>query len=297
MIDAIRRKRRTRSPGVGVGSRRRARSVAVMASDVLAPLLDLPGVADAVARARANVDSVLWDRAIRNRAADVVAGSRLRGGWASAAIDGAEVRPDALVSGDALDDSPIGRVVAASLAVQGEIPHLVDLVGRAPLQALTRLHAVAGSALVDAAERGFPRRDEVADDPLRLGALPSAAQASARMTALAHVLTVPTTAPALVVAAVAHAEIAVTRPFAWGSGLVSRAMTRLVLAARGVDPDGLSVPEAGLFAAGRTAYADALRAYATGAPDGVAQWLILHADTVRVGADESRRILADLPPA
>jgi len=27
----------------------------------------------------------------------------------------------------------------------------------------------------------------------------------------------------------------------------------------------------------------------------VAEWLVLHADAVRVGADESRRILADLP--
>lgn len=71
-------------------------------------------------------------------------------------------------------------------------------------------------------------------------------------------------------------------------------MTRLVLASRGVDPDGLTVPEAGLWAAGRPAYAAALRAYAQGTPDGVGQWLVLHADTVRVGAAESRRILADL---
>jgi Fic family protein len=264
-------------------------------SDVLAPLLDLPGVADAVERARSSVDGVLWDRAVRARAADVVAASRLRGGWASAAIDGAEVRPDALVSGDALDGSPIGNVLAAALAVQAEVPSLVDLVDRAPLQALSRLHAVASAGWVPDDDRGRPRRDEIVDDPLRLGAPPAAAQASARMTALSVVLTVPTTVPALVVAAVAHGEVAVTRPFAWGSGLVARAMTRLVLAARGVDPDGLTVPEAGLYAAGRSAYAEALRAYASGAPKGVASWIVLHAETVRVGADESRRILADLP--
>ena len=262
---------------------------------MLAPLLDLPGVSEAVSRARDSVDAVLWDRPIRARAAEVVAASRLRGGWASAAIDGAEVRPDALVSGDALDDSPIGRVVAAALAVQAETPRLVDLVDRAPLQALSRLHAVAAAGMVADEDRGRPRRAEVADDPLRLGALPVAGQASARMTALSVVLTVPTSAPALVVAAVAHAEVAVTRPFAWGSGLVARAMTRLVLAARGVDPDGLTVPEAGLFAAGRSAYAEALRAYATGDPAGVAQWLVLHAETVRVGANETRRILTTLP--
>ena len=262
---------------------------------MLAPLLDLPGVVEAVDRARSAVDGVLWDRGVRARAAEVVAGSRLRGGWASAAVDGAEVRPDALVSGDALDGSPIGRVVAASLALQAEIPSLVDLVDRAPLQALSRLHAVVAAGMVPDDERGRPRRDRVADDPLRLGSPISAPQASARMTALAALLSVPTTVPALVVAAVAHAEVAVTLPFSWGSGLVARAMTRLVLGARGVDPDGLTVPEAGLYAAGRPAYAEALRSYASGDPSGVGRWVVLHADTVRVGADESRRILADLP--
>ncbi|MGD9956134.1 MAG: oxidoreductase, partial [Candidatus Nanopelagicales bacterium] len=113
-----------------------------MPTDVLAPLLDLPGVADATTSARDAVDQVLWDRAVRARAGEIVGSSRMRGGWASAAIDGAEVRPDALVSGDALDGSPIGRVVAAALAVQVETPLLVDTFGRAPLQALSRLHAV-----------------------------------------------------------------------------------------------------------------------------------------------------------
>jgi hypothetical protein len=262
--------------------------------DPLAPLVDLPGVADAVDRARSAVDGVLWDREVRAKVGDVVAGSRLRGAWASAAIDGAEVRPDALVSGDVLDGSPIGRVVAASLALQAEIPTQVDAFGRAPLQVLSRLHTVVASGFVDVDARGRLRTDPLADDPLRLGGLPDADEVSRRITVLAGVLTRPTAAPALVVAAVAHAEVAVTRPFAWGSGLVARSLTRLVLAARGVDPDGVTVPEAGLFAAGRSAYAEALRSYATGDPDGVARWLVLHAETVRVGADESRRILADL---
>jgi hypothetical protein len=263
-------------------------------TDVLAPLADLAGVAEALDRARAAVDAVLWDRPIRAKADEVVAASRMRGAWASAAMDGAEVRPDALVSGDALDDSPIGRVVSASLALQVELPHQVDLLGRAPLQVMSRLHAVVAAGFADDHDRGRIRTVAVADDPLRLGAMPDAAGASARMTALASLLTRPTSAPALVVAAVAHAELAVVRPFAWGSGLVARSMTRLVLAARGVDPDGLTVPEAGLFAAGRPAYAAALAAYARGDADGVAQWLVLHADTVRVGAEESRRIIADL---
>jgi hypothetical protein len=263
-------------------------------TDLLAPLLDLPGVADAVTAARDAVDEVLWDRGVRARAGEIVGASRMRGGWASAAIDGAEVRPDALVSGDALDGSPMGRVVAAALAVQTEIPLLVDTFGRAPLQALSRLHAVAATGFVPDDERGRLRTTDTADDPLRLGGLPPYADASRRTTQLAAVLTAPTEAPALVVAAVAHGEMAVLRPFPWGSGLVARATTRLVLATRGLDPDGLTVPEAGLYAAGRPAYAEALRAYASGDPDGVAQWIVLHAETVRVGAAETRRILADL---
>jgi len=263
--------------------------------DVLAPLADLSGVADAVGRARDAVDAVLWDRAVRARAADVVAGSRLRGAWATAAIDGAEVRPDALVSGDALDGSPMGRLVAAALAVGAETPRQVEVFARAPLQAVSRLHAVVAAGFVDDDARGRLRTDSLADDPLRLGSLPPADEAARRTTAWASLITAPTQAPALVVAAVVHGELAVTRPFAWGSGLVARAATRLVMAARGVDPDGLTVPEAGLWAAGRPAYAGALKAYATGTPDGVAEWLVLHADAVRVGADESRRILADLP--
>jgi len=263
-------------------------------ADLLAPLADLPGVADAAARARDAVDAVLWDRGVRARAADVVAGSRLRGAWATAAIDGAEVRPDALVSGDALDGSPIGRVVAAALAIEAEVPRQVEVFARAPLQAVSRLHAVVAAGFVADDERGRLRTDDVADDPLRLGGLPAAAEASRRTTTWASLVVAPTQAPALVVAAVVHGELAVTRPFSWGSGLVARAATRLVLAARGVDPDGLTVPEAGLWAAGRPAYAGALRAYASGTPEGVAEWLVLHADAVRVGADEARRILADL---
>ncbi|MBI1378813.1 MAG: oxidoreductase [Frankiales bacterium] len=266
-----------------------------MATDPLADLAALPGVEAALAAARDRVDAVLWDRAVRARAAEVAAGSRLRGAWASAALDGAEVRPDALVSGDALDGSPIGRVVAASLALQAEVPSQADLLGRAPLQVLSHLHAVVSAGFVPDAERGRPRGGSDVDDPLRLGPAPSPAEASARMTALGRLLAAPTSAPAMVLAAVVHAEVAVVRPFAWGSGLVARSLSRLVLAARGVDPDGLTVPEAGLFAAGRPAYTSALTAYAGGDPEGLARWLVLHADCVRVGAEESYRILRDLP--
>jgi Fic family protein len=185
-------------------------------------------------------------------------------------------------------------VIAVALTLQAEIPRNVDSFSRAPLQVLSHLHAVVATDF-DPSQRGRLRTDHHADDPLRLPDLPSPAETSARISALARLLTIPTSAPALIVAGIAHAEVAAVRPFAWGSGLVARAMTRLVLAARGVDPDGLTVSEAGLHAAGRSRYVSALRGYQSATPEGLAEWLILHADAVRVGADESRRIFADLP--
>jgi hypothetical protein len=111
------------------------------------------------------------------------------------------------------------------------------------------------------------------------------AQAAARRLAtLAATLTAPTQAPALLVAGIAHAELAVVRPFAWGSGLLARASVRLVLASRGVDPSLFSIPEHGMLELGRPAYVAALRAYASGTADGVRDFLVWHATAVALGA-------------
>ena len=79
-------------------------------------------------------------------------------------------------------------------------------------------------------------------------------------------LTAPTRAPALVVAAVVHGEVATMAAFPVGAGLVARAASRLTLAARGLDPGAVSVPEVGHLELGRTAYLDALQGYAGGGP-------------------------------
>jgi hypothetical protein len=120
-------------------------------------------------------------------------------------------------------------------------------------------------------------------------------EASARLRGIAALLTTPTEAPALALAAVVHAEIAVPQPFDWGSGLLARATTRLVLRAKGVDPDGWSIPEAGLRLLGRPKYVAALRAYASGESDGVARWLVLHAQAVAAGARAAGELVPDLP--
>lgn len=244
--------------------------------DPLAALATDESVSAAVTAAREEVDAVLWRRDVRAAAAEVAAASVQRGARDSAAIDGADVA--------VVEDSPMGRVLDASLRVTGAVPASVDVFTTAPLQALAQLHALAAVGFVPTDELGRPRAGDVADDPLSLGDLPPARIAADRLALLATVLTTPTQAPALVVAAIAHAEVAVTRPFAWGSGLLARAMTRLVLASRGVDPSLFSIPEHGMLEQGRPAYVRALRSYASGTPDGVADFIVWHATSVAMGA-------------
>ena len=93
----------------------------------------------------------------------------------------------------------------------------------------------------------------------------------------------------------AHAEVAALRPFGWGSGLVARALIRLVLAQRGVDPEFLVAPEVGLRSVGRPAYVRAVRGYAEGTPEGVAAMLRLVAGAVERGAREPVTWLDDGP--
>jgi len=245
-------------------------------ADPLAILAAIPEVDAAAAAARQEVDALLWRRDVRNAAEAVASASIQRGGRDSAALDGADV---ALV-----EDSPMGRVLDAALRVTAAVPTQVDVFGSAPLQAWAHLHAVVATGFVPDEELGRPRAGDTADDPLNLGGRPSAREAADRLALLARMLTTPTQAPALVVAAVAHAEVAVLRPFSWGSGLLARATTRLVLAARGVDPSLFSIPENGMVELGRPSYVKALRGYTTGTREGVAEFLVWHSAAVAAGA-------------
>jgi len=245
-------------------------------ADPLAGLASIPQVVEAATAAREEVDALLWRRDIRGAAAEVASASRQRGARDSAAIDGADV---ALV-----EDSPMGRLLDASVVLTAAVPTQVDVFATAPLQALAHLHALVAHGFVPPEELGRPRSGDVADDPLHLGGLPPARAAAERMTLLARTLTTPTVAPALLVAAVAHAEIAVLRPFSWGSGLLARAVTRLVMAERGVDPSLFSIPENGMVELGRSSYVRAVRAYVTGTREGVTEFCVWHSAAVAAGA-------------
>lgn len=241
-------------------------------TDPLAPLLDLDGVADAVADARSAVDKMLGDRQLRRRSADVSAESSVRGAWASAWLAGAEVSLDDVRSGAAIDDP----VVQGALRTQAEIGVLADTWSRAPRQALARLHAVAAADLVaDRASLGRP-----------------AVEAASRLDTLALVLT-STSVPAVVIAAIVHAELLSLDAFAPVSGLVARAGVRLTLVDRGLDPKSLAVIEVGHREL-RAEYDQALAAYATGTPAGIAEWIRHQADAVVAGTREAAAITAAL---
>jgi hypothetical protein len=236
-------------------------------ADPLAPLLDLPGVANGVDRTRAAVDGLLGNRTLRRRSADVSAESALRGAWASAALAGEPVELADVRSGAAADRP----LVQGALRAQSAIGALADTWTRAPRQALARLHALAAADLLGADELGRPR--------------PGTAD---RLDTLAAVLAA-TSAPAVVVAGIVHGELLGLDAFPPVSGIVARAAVRLTLVERGLDPKSLVVVEAGHRELG-PAYDEALAAYRTGTPAGIGTWLGHCADALVAGARESTAV-------
>src|SRR5215207_827133 len=79
-------------------------------ADPLLPLLDLPGVPEALAGAREAVDRLLTHRLLRRRSAEVSSESALRGARASAALAGREVTLSDLRSGAASDPAVQGAL-------------------------------------------------------------------------------------------------------------------------------------------------------------------------------------------
>lgn len=227
----------------------------------------------AVTEARNAIDSLLFDRRLRNADSQAVTDLKLAAGAASAALDGADAP---------VDDSPMGRMVAAHQAVVAECTHLVDVVTSAPAQAFARLHLVA-SAWRDLKEdeRGRPRSSAEFDDPLHLGVKATAEEARIYLFDVSRLFTHSSDVPALILAARAHALLAIHAPFATDSTVVARAAARLMLMSRGVDPDGLIPVESGLLKIGRNAYVKALREFAQG---NELDWIVLHAQAAHEGA-------------
>lgn len=289
--------------------------------DLLAPLAGLPGVAEAVDRARVACEELRWHEAFRRRWREVRAEADVRAARGSAAVDGARVPLEAvrgLAVGGPVDAA--GREVASGASddprgdragALADLPADLRLAAGAlrattlaatwrsdlgasaerPLppfaELLARLHTAATAGWLPSQEVGRVRTAAPRD--LRgLGPAPDGAEVAGRLALLGRAVA-SSSAPALVVAAVVHAELLTVRPFAAGNGLVARAVFRLLLAARGLDPTGAVVPEAG-WAAAPNPYLAAAARFATGTPEGVAGWVAACADAVVAGADEGRRV-------
>jgi hypothetical protein len=235
-----------------------------MPADPLAWLVNLEGVPSAYAAARDGIDVLLRDRGLRRTSPDLTAESLLRGAHASAVLEGSASSLEEVRDG-AGDD-----VAQAALRVSTELLSLVPVVNRSPLQALARIHALAGAGTVDDDQLGRPRGEEAAE----------------RVQGVAQALVASSEVPALLTAAMVHAELLTAAPFASHNGIVARATERLVLAARGVDEKSLVVPEAGHLA-NRAAYESNLQGYAEGGPAGVHAWALYAAEAFVAGAEAS----------
>jgi hypothetical protein len=235
-----------------------------MSADPLAWLTSLEGVPSAYASARDGIDVMLRDRGLRRTSPETTAESLLRGALASAVLEGSASGTTDVREGGG------DEIARAAVRISAELLSLTPVLTRSPLQALARIHALAAVGSLPEDRLGRPR-DEASSERLR---------------ALARLLTAPTSAPALLVAALVHADLATAAPFASHNGLVARAAERLVLVARGVDEKSLVVPEAGHLAL-RAAYESNLRGYRDGGQAGVHAWLLYGAEAFAAGAEAS----------
>lgn len=233
-------------------------------TDPLAWLTDLEGVRSAYAGTRDGIDVMLRDRGLRRTTPEMTAESLLRGAHASAVLEGSGATLEEVRAGTA------DEVAADAVRLSASMLALAPLIKTAPLQAIARLHTVVGSAALPDEQLGRPRDAASAD----------------RLRGVAELLLSGTEAPALLVAAIAHADVATAAPFASHNGIVARALERLVLVARGVDAKSLVVPEAGHLTH-RAAYESNLRAYADGGPSGVHAWALYGAEAFSAGAEAS----------
>lgn len=223
----------------------------------------LEGVPSTYQSTRDSIDAVLRDRGLRRSTPEDTARSLLIGAWASATLEGSSYELDELAEGGG--DATAKGVVRMSTQLLGQLPTWRT----SPIQVLARLHSLAASGSVADADLGQPV------NPAGV----------ARLTKLGELLKQRTEAPALVVAALVHAEIIAAGAFISHNAVVARGAERLVMMERGVDPASVTVPEAGhvLDAPG---YFAMLEAYATKA-NGVHQWLLWAADSYARGAEAS----------
>lgn len=239
-------------------------------ADPLAPLVELPGVADAVARAREAVAKAHAHPVNRRGWPATAAEASVRAARASAALDGGE----AGLPADGVVSDP---VLAGALRVAEELGRLLPVWRSAPLQALARLHVLAATDLVPVADR-----DAVLGRPRTMGGVTERLELLGRLVGTSSV-------PAPVLVAVVHGELLAVSPFELANGVVARAAARLTGLSTGLDPKGLAVPEVGHLRRGKE-YQEAAAGFAAGTRDGLARWLLHCCAAWELGGREAESI-------
>lgn len=250
-----------------------------MTADPLAPLMELPGVAEASDRAREALGRAHRHRANLRGWPVTAAEASLRAARASSVLDGGPVRFENLADHSGVSDPVFGGALRVAQELEGGAGLVVRTWQRAPLQALARLHMLAAADLADDDHLGRPRSD---------------AELGPRLALLADIVSGRSQVPAPVIAAVAHGELLTLKPFGSADGVVARAASRLVTIATGLDPHGLGVPEVSWMRKPGD-YRSAASEFAEGTPRGVGAWIVLCCRALQAGAQEALSIAESLP--
>lgn len=250
--------------------------------DPLSNLLSIPSVVSDCQTTLKAIDELMWNRTVRRHKDALIPYTRRIAGFATAALDGAQMPKDPTMEPEV---SPMGSLADQGLLVTAEADLQRFAFRTEPLKVLARLHTFVSTD----DDRGRPRTTNYVNDPLRLGSLPPHEVLQERMSQLVD-LVIESKAPSILVAAIAHAELATLRPFTQGSYLVARASTRLILAARDVDNDGLVMSEYGAFLLGRPAYVKALTGYISGTQEGVASWVAWQGQAIQRGIEMAKEL-------
>lgn len=178
-----------------------------MTADPLAPLIELPGVAEASDRVRDALGRAHRHRANLRGWPVTAAEATLRAARASSVLDGGPVRFEDLADSSGVSDPVFGGALRVAQALEGGGGALIGVWQRSPLQALARLHMLVAADQVDDEQLGRPRADP---------------EFGPRLELLVELVTGRTQVPAPVVAAVAHGELLTLKPFGSADGVVAR---------------------------------------------------------------------------
>ena len=251
-------------------------------TDPLAPLAQLPGVNEAAAKVVDYIARVHRHKA-NLRGWDVTGSEAvLRGARASAHIDGASAWLPA--DGQVSDPVLAGALRAAELLAPDGITETQTTWRRAPLQVMAKINSLASPQMGDEVFRKKAARSAEFLVPGR-----PRQHADGRLQLLGSFITGGTTVNAVVLTAVIHGELLALEPFADANGVTARACSRLATISTGLDPRGLGVPEV-FWSRKPDEYRAKAAGFATGPKEGVAEWIVYHAEGLAEGTLEAKSI-------